>query len=239
MRYLILSAGQGTRMTPFAKATPKALLQLGFGETVASRMVRIIRKVDPNAHIAYVLGFQHDEIEKILPHDVEVVINPFYTVSNSIASMWFARHLLDQETTMINGDIVISEAALRSVTAQNHPATVVLDSSRKNDLDCGVIVEGDRVVLMSKSFQNAYGEYAGILRLDQAVTGLLRKQVEEMIEANDLDNWPEYALMQLILTKDLDVRFHDLSGHDWAELDTLPDLCLARAVQQREFICGN
>ncbi len=237
MRYLILSAGQGTRMNPFTRITPKALLHLGFGETVAERMARIIRKVDPDARITYVLGFQHSEIEKILPKDVEVILNPFYTVSNSIASVWFARHLLDQDTTVINGDIVISEAGLRSIAALDHPATIVLDSSKTNSLDCGVVIEGDRVVLMAKSFQNGYGEYAGILRFDQSVAGMVRRQVEDMIEANDLNNWSEYALVQLILGDDLHVRFHDLKGYDWAELDTLHDLCLARTVQSREFAC--
>lgn len=37
MRFIILAAGQGTRMLPFAKVTPKCLLQLERGETTAAR----------------------------------------------------------------------------------------------------------------------------------------------------------------------------------------------------------
>lgn len=236
MQYIILSAGQGTRMHPFTKITPKAMLRLGFGETVAERMTRIIRNIEPDAHIAYVLGFRHDEIEAVLPKDVEIILNPFYTVSNSIASLWFARHLLDKDTTIINGDIVVSQAALQEVAALKNPATIVLDSSKKEKLDCGVIVENNRVVLMSKSFDRGYGEYAGIIHMSESAVKMLRRQVEDMIEGNDLNNWSEYALIQLILSDDLHVHYHDLAGHEWAELDSLHDLYKARQVQQQEFM---
>lgn len=236
MQYIILSAGQGTRMHPFTKITPKAMLRLGHGETVAERMCRIIRNVDKNAHITYVLGFRHEEIEAVLPKDVEVILNPFYPVSNSIGSLWFARHLLDQNTIIMNGDIVVEQKAFSKITKLENPATIILDSTKKDDLDCGVIVEENRVVLMSKTFQQGYGEYAGIVQMNAEVAGLVRKQVEEMIDGNDLDNWFEYALIQLILSDDLHVHHHDLAGTDWAELDSLHDLYMARRVQNREFV---
>ncbi|MDR1612792.1 MAG: NTP transferase domain-containing protein [Planctomycetota bacterium] len=235
MQFIVLSAGQGTRMQPFTKITPKAMLRLGFGETVAERMTRIIKKVVPGARISYVLGFRHEEIAAVLPKDVEIILNPFYTVSNSIASLWFARHLLTQDTVIINGDIVIGESGFREVAALRNPATIVLDSGKTENLDCGVVIEENRVVLMSKSFNRGYGEYAGILQMDENVARMVKRQTEEMIESNDLNNWSEYALMQLILSDDLEVSFLDLAGHAWAELDSLHDLYLARRVQQQEF----
>lgn len=237
MQYIILSAGQGTRMHPFTKITPKAMLRLGYGETVAERMTRIIRNIDANADIAYVLGFRHDEIEAVLPKDVEIILNPFYTVSNSIASLWFARHLLSHDTIIINGDIVISQKVLAEIAALTNPATIIMDSSKQTNLDCGVVVEDNRVVLMSKSFNQGYGEYAGMIQMNADVAAKVRLQTEEMIEGNDLNNWFEYALVQLILSDDQHVHYHDIAGSDWAELDSLHDLYMARRVQQQEFAC--
>ena len=65
-------------MHPFTKMTPKCLLHLGYGDTVAERKVRILRKLDPNADIIYVLGFMHKEIRAVLPPDVQVIQNPFF-----------------------------------------------------------------------------------------------------------------------------------------------------------------
>ena len=235
MRFIILAAGQGTRMHPFTKTTPKCLMQLGHGETVAERMARILKKIDPDADIVYVLGFMHKEIRAVLPPYVKIIHNPFYAVSNSIASLWFSRELLDTDIILINGDIVLSEAALAEIAALRNPATIIMDSSKRENLDCGVIVDGRRVTLMAKTFKSGYGEYTGVLQMNAAIAAAVRKQTEDMIEANDLNNWSEYALIQLILSNDLFVTYHDIAGHEWAELDTLNDLITARRVQAMEF----
>lgn len=235
MRFLILAAGQGTRMHPFTKTTPKCLMHLGYGETVAERMSRILRKIDPKAEIVYVLGFMHNEIREVLPSYVQVIQNPFYAVSNSIASLWFARDLLDTDLVLINGDIVLSEDALAEIASLRNPATIILDSSKRENLDCGVIVEGSRVTLMAKTFKTGYGEYTGVIQMNGETAKAVRQQTIEMIEANDLNNWSEYSLIQLILSNDMYVTYHDIAGHEWAELDTLNDLITARRVQETEF----
>lgn len=235
MRFIILAAGQGTRMHPFTRTTPKCLMQLGHGETVAERMSRILRKLDPDAEIVYILGFLHKEIRAVLPGYVKVIQNPFYSVSNSIASLWFARDLLDSDLVLINGDIVLSEAALVEIVALNHPATIVLDSSKRDNLDCGVIIDGQRVTLMAKTFKTGYGEYTGVIKVNAEVAKRMRRQTEDMIEGNDLNNWSEYSLVQLIVSEDIFVTYHDIAGHEWAELDTLNDLITARRVQAMEF----
>lgn len=235
MRFLILAAGRGTRMHPFTNTTPKCLLHLGYGETVAERMARILKNLDPAAEVFYVLGFMHHEIRAVLPKEVKVIQNPFYSVSNSIASLWFARSVLDTDLILINGDIVLSEAALAEIAALRNPATIILDSSKREKLDCGVVVENDRVALMAKSFDTGYGEYTGVIQMNAEVAKQVRLQTELMIEANDLNNWSEYALIQLILSNDLYVTYHDIAGHEWAELDTLHDLVTARRVQEMEY----
>lgn len=235
MRFIILAAGQGTRMHPFTRITPKCLMHLGYGETVAERMARILRKIDPSADIIFVLGFMHREIRAVLPPYVRVIQNPFYSVSNSIASLWFARDCLDSDTILINGDIVLSETALVEIAALHNPATIVLDSSKRTNLDCGVIVEGKRVAIMAKTFNSGFGEYTGVIQMDANISTQVRKQTEEMIEANDLNNWSEYSLIQLILSNDLLVTYHDIAGQEWAELDTLNDLITARRVQAAEY----
>lgn len=235
MRFIILAAGQGTRMHPFTLITPKCLMHLGHGETVAERMCRILRKIDPGADIVFVLGFMHKEITAVLPEGVKVIHNPFYPVSNSIASLWFARELLDSDLVLINGDIVLSEAALAEIAALRNPATIILDTSKRENLDCGVILEGKRVTLMAKTFKSGFGEYSGVLQVNKEVAGMMRRQTEAMIEAGDLTNWSEYSLIQLIVSNDLFVTYHDIAGHDWAELDTLNDLITARRVQDMEY----
>jgi choline kinase len=211
-------------------------MHLGYGETVAERMARVLRKIDPSSEVIFVLGFMHKDIRAVLPAYVEVIQNPFFAVSNSIASLWFARDKLDTDIVLINGDVVLSESALAEIATLQNPATIVLDSSRQSNLDCGVMVAGQRVTLMAKTFKTGFGEYAGVIQMNAKTALAVRRQTEEMIEANDLNNWSEYAMVQLILSNDMYVTYHDINGHEWAELDTLNDLITARHVQEQE--CG-
>jgi choline kinase len=222
-------------MHPFTLVTPKCLMPIGHGETVAGRMSRVLGKISPGSEIVYILGFMRREIQAVLPSHVKVIQNPFYAVSNSITSLWFARDLLDTDVVLINGDIVLGEAALAEIAALDNPATIVLDSSRRDNLDCGVMAAGNRVALMAKTFNTGLGEYAGVIQMKAEIARAVRRRTEEMIEANDLNNWAEYALIQLILNDDLKVAYHDIAGHKWAELNTLNDLLTARRVQEAEY----
>ena len=74
-------------------------------------MVRHIRKFDRNAEIVVVVGYKVDDVKKELEgENVIFVINPFYEVTNSISSLWFARDYLERENvTIVNADVVFSD----------------------------------------------------------------------------------------------------------------------------------
>jgi CTP:phosphocholine cytidylyltransferase-like protein len=76
MTYIILVAGKGSRLHPLTLKTPKTLYKLDKNTTVLQRMVSMIRKHDPDAHIIAVTGFMHETIEKEI-HNVTFVHNPF------------------------------------------------------------------------------------------------------------------------------------------------------------------
>lgn len=79
--------------------------------TVLERMIALIEEKDENAHFVVVVGFMADEIKKRLAdkRNITFIVNPFYGITNSIASLWFARDYMDEEVTIINGDIVMEK----------------------------------------------------------------------------------------------------------------------------------
>jgi len=94
MTYIILVAGKGTRLYPLTLNYPKSLYRLDRSTTVLKRMVQLIRKFDEKAVIVVVTGFLSETIEKEL-EGVTFIHNPFYEVTNSIASLWFAKEYLN------------------------------------------------------------------------------------------------------------------------------------------------
>ena len=234
MRYIILAAGMGTRLHPFTKNLPKCMLNLGFNETIAQRMLRIIRKYDSLSEIIMVTGFKHQDIEDSLT-GCEFIFNPFYEVTNSIASLWFARQFLNDSVTIINGDIVCSEKLMQKVIEYRGKAVVFVDGSVKEYGDYNVQVSDERVVVMSKILDSYYGEYAGICKLDREAIKALSQEICRLVDEGNYNEWYENALVQMILNSDFHLEYCDISDYHWTEVDSVNHLRLAKELQKKEW----
>lgn len=231
MTYIFLIAGKGTRLHPITLQYPKSLYKLDENVTVVERMVKLIQKHDPQAKIIAVTGFMRDLVEQAVD-GVTFFHNPFYAVTNSIASLWFAREYLQGDVVLINGDIVIQEDLVKNVLCvpPSRPS-VLLDSSIKKDGDYNVQVDHDKVVVMSKGLDEYCGEYAGITRLDAATTSIYLRELESMIEDGLYDQWYEDVLVQMIFKDNFALYYDDISQYNWTEIDCVSDLVLAKKIQ--------
>ena len=110
MKIIILAAGKGERLRPFTLNTPKALLDMGNGNTLLEEQLKSFTESGVIHEIVLVIGYLADQIEaKIrLPRahglDIKTVYNPFYEVSNNLISLWLARAHLDEDFMITNGD---------------------------------------------------------------------------------------------------------------------------------------
>ena len=225
MRYIFLVAGKGTRLQPLTLSHPKSMFKLDKDTTLIQRMVCLIQKLDSQADIIVVTGHMRRSIEKELK-GVTFVHNPFYEVTNSIASLWFAREYLETDhVVLIDGDIVMSEELMRDIVCMPVEAPLVLlDSSIKTDGDYNVEVSGNRVLVMSKELSSYYGEYAGITKLDRNAAMLMKNEMEIMVEEGSYNQWYEDVLVQLIFKNDFRLYYKDIADYDWTEVDCVSDL---------------
>lgn len=236
MKYIFLVAGKGTRMQPLTLKHPKSMFKLDKNTTVIKRMVNLIKELDKEADIVVVTGHMHQSIENDV-EGVTFVYNPFYEVTNSIASLWFAKEHLDVDNVvLIDGDIVMSKELIRDVVCQPvDKPTVLLDSSIKTDGDYNVEVSGDRVLVMSKDLQSYYGEYAGLTKLDRESAKRMKQEMDSMIEEGYFDQWYENALVQLIFKEDFKLYYKDICDYDWTEVDCVSDLIRAKNIHLLDY----
>ena len=235
MKYIFLVAGKGTRLQPLTLKHPKSMYKLDENTTLLQRMVNLIKKHDGNADIVVVTGHMHKSIEKQIA-GVKFVYNPFYEVTNSIASLWFAKDDLDAENVVvIDGDIVMSEVLVKEVLcATVEKPMVLLDSSIREDGDYNVEVSGDHVLVMSKDLDGFYGEYAGVTKLDRESSLKMREEIENMIEEGFYDQWYENALVQMIFKNNFELFYVDISKYEWTEVDSVNDLLTAKNIHLQE-----
>ena len=227
-------AGKGTRLQPLTLKHPKSMYKLDENTTLLQRMVKLIKKHDADADIVIVTGHMHRAIEDQVD-GVRFVYNPFYEVTNSIASLWFAMDELDTDNVvLIDGDIVMSDDLIRDIICKPVDKPVVLvDSSIKTDGDYNVEISGDNVLVMSKELDNYYGEYAGVTKLDHDSALKMRDEMNNMIEEGFYDQWYENALVQLIFKNDFKLYYIDISNYEWTEVDSVNDLLLAKRIHNR------
>lgn len=231
MTYIILVAGKGTRLHPLTLSHPKSLYKLDSNTTVLQRMVSLIEKYDPDAEIVVVTGFMHSAIEKQLK-GVTFVLNPFYDVTNSIASLWFAREYMKRPNlTVINGDIVMEDKLVENILCRPvEKPMVLIDSSIKADGDYNVQINGDKIVVMSKELNEYYGEYAGVAKMDEKSARELHDVIIDMIDDGMKDQWYENALVQMIFRNDFDLYYKDISEFSWTEVDSVSDFLYAKKI---------
>lgn len=234
MTYIILSAGKGVKLQPLTLNHPKSLYKLDDKTTILQRLVRKIRNYDAEAEIVVVVGYMYNQIQMELEDDnVKFVHNPFYSVTSSMGSLWFAKDFLQRENvTIINGDIVASDELIQDVVSQHtdYPY-VLLDSTHKDANKYNVQVQGDLVCVMSKNLTEFEGNYASITKLDAVSSRFLLEQLDQMVNEGMYNLFFEDALVQMIFQRNFELYYKDIKDYKWTEVDCVDDLLKARQIQ--------
>lgn len=234
MTYIILSAGKGVKLQPLTLNHPKSLYKLDDKTTILQRLVRKIRKYDAEAEIVVIVGYMYNQIQKELEDDnVKFIHNPFYSVTSSMGSLWFAKDFLQRENvTIVNGDIVASDKLIKDVISQHtdYPY-VLLDSTHKDTNKYNVQVQGDLVCVMSKNLTEFEGNYASITKLDAVSSRFLLEQLNQMVNEEMYNLFFEDALVQMIFQKNFELYYEDIKDYKWTEVDCVDDLLKARQIQ--------
>ncbi|MBR6205092.1 MAG: NTP transferase domain-containing protein [Candidatus Methanomethylophilaceae archaeon] len=129
MRAILLAAGKGTRMYRHFKC-PKSTLKID-GVPIIAHSVDILRR--RGIDVTVVLGYDCETIRSCLKdYDVDYCYNPFYSVTNSLGSLWTARKYLvpGEDTIIANADVFWEEPLLDRLLDAPGNIVMVADSSR-------------------------------------------------------------------------------------------------------------
>ena len=235
MTYIILAAGKGNNLQPLTLKYAKTSYKLDEDTTVLQRMVRSIRRVDKNAEIVVVVGFKAETLKLELDgENVKFVMNPFYEVTNSISSVWFARDYLERENvTILHGDAVFSDEIVTSyLTVPTDYPYVLVDSSYNRPGAYNAVTQGNQVLVMSKKLEHFTAKYCCMTKLDPVSSRLLKQEVDGMINSNMYDQYFEDSLVQMIMFHDFQLFCVDIAGKKWAEVDSVDDLLTAQRIHR-------
>ena len=225
MRALILAAGRGTRISRYLSGRPKCTVDIGGGITLIENTIRQLRGMGIK-DIGIILGYNQEVIREILKeHDIKFYYNPFFDVTNSIASAWFARDFITNEDDIMimNGDVFVDDSLLEIIKEETLSPVLFCDETRKEEADYKFYYEDNRLLKYGKELEgeDITAEYIGIPKLGKEFISTFKNELESMINKQQHYLWWENALYELSKEKDIYVK--DVEGRFWAEVDYMED----------------
>ncbi len=238
MKVIILAAGQGRRLLPLTADIPKALLDIG-GQTLIGRQIDAFATCGVKEFVVvtgYGSALMEEALARIAGRNgvvIRTVYNPFYAISDNLASCWMARHEMDADFIQVNGDNVF-RAGLAEALLKAGGAPVIVAVNRKDAYDADdmkVMLDGSRLTEIGKTLplEAVNAEATGFYVFRGEGPRLYRETLEEMMrEPQALKQWFPSAIGQL--AKHIAVGTIDLTGHVWCEVDFPTDLTQARQL---------
>ena len=223
MKAILMAAGRGSRISRHIGNQPKCTLNVG-GTTLIRFTVNML--IEQGIEVVLVVGYQDHAIREALEGlPVKYYVNPFYDVTNSIASLWFAREEIGEEDLILaNADVYWDETILNEMLGDSRTPLMLGDSSRKEEGDYRF--KWDEEFLLEKhgkelEVSEITGEYVGIALLRKQVLPWFKERLSEMIGNQEHSVWWENVLYSAIGQRTIHVK--DIHPLFWGEVDYIED----------------
>lgn len=226
MKIILLAAGKGTRIRKEINDVPKSTLEIEKNLPLIRYTVELLLK--NNIEVSIVVGFKKElVIDTIKDLPVTIYYNPFYDVTNSIASLWFARDFWNEgeDILIMNADVYIEQDTLDLLLNETRCPAMLADSRKT--------VEGDFFFKYGEDYilkdygkeltvENRNGEYVGIAKLTESFRSTFLNKLNQMIGKQKHGKWWENVLYTLS-EEDRQVHVCDIGDRFWSEIDKIED----------------
>lgn len=237
MRAIVLSAGQGKRLLPLTASRPKCLLDINDEQSVLDFQLRSLARCGVE-HTTVLVGFGAEYVEHSIAEarfgemEVSTLFNPFYSITDNLATCWISRVAMTDDFILLNGDTVFEDVLLRRVLeAPRSPIAVTIDRKPEYDEDdMKVTLDTDgRLVAIGKQLplHTVDGESIGLLRFQGKGVHTYRDALDfAMRQPESLRNW--YLSVVNELAQKVAVQTVSIEGLWWSEIDSREDLDAVR-----------
>ena len=223
MKAILLAAGVGTRIARELQR-PKSCLEVE-GKPIIRHTVELLE--DNGIPVTVVVGYEKNTIFNALSGlNVKYFFNPFYRVTNSIASLWFAREQLTGEDDLLigNADVFFEQSILDVVTNDGRePRIMVADKTRVEVGDYFVKTVDGKLTAYGKELplSERTAEYVGMACIRREAVSDFAANLAVLVEQGRYDLWWENTLYEFCREKPVYIK--DVEGKFWGEIDYIED----------------
>lgn len=222
IKAILMAAGRGTRISRALEDDCKCMLDIG-GISLIRHTVQMLLEAGVEVHL--VVGFnKYRLMENLQGLPVIYHENVFYSITNSLASLWFAKDELKGEAVILGNADVFWEPPLLSILMEETRDCVMLcDSSRVEQGDYLFRVIDGAIIAYGKGMdcREANCEYVGLAMICGDMVAKCRDRLIQMVEWQRVGDWWEQILYSM--TSERPIWAKDIVGNFWAEIDFIED----------------
>ncbi len=226
---VLLAAGTGSRLKPLTNDAPKCLSEVN-GTAILERLVRCLSE-NGFKHLIVVVGYLDQRVREFLEGSsgemtVEYVVNPRYSTTNNLYSLWLARLTIDNPFLLVESDVVFNTSLLAGMSQPDRIATSKLQGWMQ-----GTTVTIDPLQQVS-AFQVGTNEAPGevchktvnMYSFAMATWRRVTDRLTEHVVAGNVNEYYETVFAEMVADGSLSLEAVDFDSKCWYEIDTLEDL---------------
>ena len=225
MKAIILAAGKGSRISDSIGPVPKSTLEINGEPLIRTTLKKLLaRNIDTSVCTGYRSEKIHDALSEL---NVTYFHNPFFDVTNNIASLWFSQSFMsDDDCIIISADVVFDDSLLNHLICEEGDLVMATDSSRINDGDYFFSVDSNGSIIKygpDVPIEERYCEYVGISKVSAAAVAEFRNRLNSMIMNGEHQCYWENVFFTFIGDEKYKLRIADIAGSSWREIDRIED----------------
>ncbi len=230
MKLIILSSGTGRRLMPLTANTPKSLIDLGNGKTLLETVLNNVKESKAIDEVVIVIGYCAEQVEaKIKKYKnegmkIKTIYNPFYEVSNNLMTLWMAKHEMNDDFMITNGDNILQPEVFNGLN--KHKNGIFLTTSKRESYrsdDMKVIIEDGAIEQVSKSIINekANAESVGLTLISgEKYREIFKHNLEELARDQAYINKFWLEVFNRMIEKGVRIVPFEIDGAKmWVEID--------------------
>jgi len=219
---ILMAAGRGTRISRSINDYCKCTLDIG-GIPLIRYTVQMLLAQEIEVHL--VVGYDKQRIITALEGlDATFHENVFYSITNSLASLWFAReHIAGDKVILGNADVYWEENLLSVILNEERDCVMLSDSSRVEQGDYLFEVKDGRIINYGKYIDCPWAncEYVGVAAIRDGMIPKFKQRLELLVERQKHGDWWESVLYSM--ANERPIWSTDIAGKFWAEIDFIED----------------
>ncbi|HEU4681898.1 MAG TPA: phosphocholine cytidylyltransferase family protein, partial [Gemmatimonadales bacterium] len=226
MQAVILAAGMGSRLKAVTGGKAKALLEVGGRALILHQLEALAdHGVGP---VLVIVGYQAEEVKAAIGDRAETIVNERFDQTNSLFSLWLARHWIKGPFVLLNCDLFFDPGILDHVLDEPGNVLAYDSTSSRGREQTKVAIKQRRVVDVGKDLppSSARGESLGLLKFDEEGAKTIVRVADSLVRDGQENAWVIEATRAVC--GQVSIYGTNVAGHAWTEIDFPYDLDVAR-----------